>query len=221
MAAAINYTEVTERTRKTVMSYAQEQWPVIKSSSGVEVSFYENANTDTPGKVFKAVGIVRAPPATTFEYILPGALRLHWDKQVKSCEIVTMVEEGTAILRTLSNGAAMGLISPREYLDLVAISRNTETGLHLSYSTGIDFPYPEDPSYVRGINHPSTMMCFPLDSDPNCTKLVYAFQTDLKGMIPPKLIDATLPSIQVTFFKNLRKAIKERMREKTGKTCML
>ena len=60
-----------------------------------------------------------------------------------------------------------------------------------------------------------------LCSDPNCTKLVYAFQTDLKGMIPPKLIDATLPSIQVTFFKNLRKAIKERMREKTGKTCML
>ena len=27
----------------------------------------------------------------------------------------------------------MGLISPREYLDLVTISRNTETGLHLSY----------------------------------------------------------------------------------------
>ena len=34
---------------------------------------------------FKAVGIIEAPPATTFEYILPGALRLHWDKQVKVC----------------------------------------------------------------------------------------------------------------------------------------
>ena len=32
MAGAMNYTEVTERTRETVMSYAQEQWPVIKSS---------------------------------------------------------------------------------------------------------------------------------------------------------------------------------------------
>lgn len=30
-------------------------------------------------------------------------------------------------------------------------------------ATGIDYPYPEDPSYVRGHNHPSTMMCFPLD----------------------------------------------------------
>lgn len=34
---------------------------------------------------FKAVGIIEAPPATTFEYILPGPLRLHWDKQVKVC----------------------------------------------------------------------------------------------------------------------------------------
>ena len=60
-----------------------------------------------------------------------------------------------------------------------------------------------------------------LHSDASRTRLVYAFQTDLKGRIPQKLIDTTLPSIQITFFKNLRKAIGERLKEKTGKTCSL
>ena len=57
--------------------------------------------------------------------------------------------------------------------------------------------------------------------DPSRTKLIYTFQTDLRGKIPPKLIETTLPSIQITFFKNLRKAIKENFKEKTGKTCCL
>ena len=38
-----------------------------------------------------------------------------------------------AIVRSLSHGAAMGLISPREYIDLVAIRRNTDGGLYISY----------------------------------------------------------------------------------------
>jgi hypothetical protein len=92
-AASLNYAEVAERTREIVMKYAKEEWPLYKSSNDVEVSVYENSDPDAPGKAYKSVGIVNAAPSTTLEYILPGPLRLHWDKQIKSCELVTTVEE--------------------------------------------------------------------------------------------------------------------------------
>ena len=43
-----------------------------------------------------------------------------------------------AVVRSLSHGAAMGLISPREYIDLVAIRRNGDGGLHFSYCESHD-----------------------------------------------------------------------------------
>ena len=33
---AIDYAEVTERTRETVMAYAQQQWPVLRSSVSLQ-----------------------------------------------------------------------------------------------------------------------------------------------------------------------------------------
>jgi len=40
---------------------------------------------------------------------------------------------------------------------------------------------------------------------------MYIVQTDLKGMLPIRLIDSALPSMQITFFSNLRKAIKDKL----------
>ena len=45
--------------------------------------------------------------------------------------------------------------------------------------------------------------------DPKRTKVVYIINTDLKGKLPPKLVNAALPDIQLSFFKGLHKAILE------------
>lgn len=55
---------------------------------------------------------------------------------------------------------------------------------------------------------------FLLCSDLNKTKMMYVIQTDLKGKIPHYLIDSTLPSVQVSFYGNCRKAIKDKLLEK-------
>ena len=38
-----------------------------------------------PTHSYRAVGMVDAPPAKTFEYVIPGPRRLKWDKTIKVC----------------------------------------------------------------------------------------------------------------------------------------
>ena len=41
------------------------------------------------------------------------------------------------------------------------------------------------------------------------TKLVYLLHTDLKGKVPTKIVEAALPDMQLSYFSNLCKIIKE------------
>lgn len=103
----------------------------------------------------------------------------------------------------------------------------------------MDYPHPEDPACVRGMNYASGMLCFAakgyvrvycfcivnvyfkhLCRKPTTTRMVLLVQTDPRGSIPHKLIEAAVPSIQFQFFAQLRKALKddEAHRERASKT---
>ena len=49
---------------------------------------------------------------------------------------------------------------------------------------------------------------------PDKTKVIYIIQTDLKGRIPIKLIESALPTMQLSFFSSVRKAIKDGILDK-------
>ena len=38
---------------------------------------------------------------------------------------------------------------------------------------------------------------------------MYIINTDLKGRLPPKIVNAALPDLQLSFFKGLQKAVAE------------
>lgn len=108
----------------------------------------------------------------------------------------------------------------------------------------MDYPHPEDPAYVRGMNYPSAMQCFAakgyvcmyglisvvlhclnffcthLYRKPATTRMVLMVQTDPRGSIPHKLIETAVPSVQLQFFTQLRKALKdgEAHRERGSRT---
>ena len=51
--------------------------------------------------------------------------------------------------------------------------------------------------------------------DPEKTKVVYIINTDLKGRLPLKLVNAAMPDLQLTFFKGLQKAVAEEIKAKS------
>ncbi|KAL5482232.1 hypothetical protein EMCRGX_G022531 [Ephydatia muelleri] len=213
------YIRIVEETKQMVMQYAQEDWPLLKQSNGVEVT-----STQSPGspvRIYKAVGELNASPPVVFDYAAPpgfGTIREKWDKTVKRWEVLKTVTENVKVLRSESFSALMGLISPRDFVDVVMAERSDD--ISFTCGRGVDYPHPEDPAYVRGMNYPSAMLCFAAKGKPATTRMVLMVQTDPRGSIPHKLIETAVPSVQLQFFTQLRKALKdgEAHRERGSRT---
>ena len=87
------------------------------------------------------------------------------------------------VSRTATPSAATKLISPRDFVDLVLVKK-CEDGMLSSNAVHVEHLLcPLKPGYVRGFNHPCGCFCEPLPGEPNKTKLVTFFQTDLSGYL--------------------------------------
>ncbi|MEJ1278075.1 transmembrane channel-like gene family 3 [Cricetulus griseus] len=113
------------------------------------------------------------------------------------------------VSRTSTPSAAMKLISPRDFVDLVLVKKY-EDGTISSNATHVEHPLcPPKPGFVRGFNHPCGCFCEPLPGEPNKTKLVTFFQTDLSGYLPQSVVDSFFPRSMAEFYPNLQKAVRK------------
>ncbi|KAL7980105.1 hypothetical protein Chor_001373 [Crotalus horridus] len=65
---------------------------------------------------------------------------------------------------------------------------------------------PPQPNYVRGLNFPCGCFVNPVPGDPNKTRLLSFFQTDLSGNLPQKIVEAFFPRSITAFYGNLANA---------------
>ncbi|XP_055970407.1 stAR-related lipid transfer protein 5 isoform X1 [Sorex fumeus] len=197
--------EVAEK----VLQYRRDAsgWKVCRQSNGVSVSW--RPSVEFPGHLYRGEGVVDAPPARVWDYIKPeaGGLRQQWDENVTSFEIVQTFSDTLCVSRTTTPSAAMKLISPRDFVDLVLV-RTYEDGTISSNATNVEHPScPPQPGYVRGFNHACGCLCEPLPGDPGRTKLVTFFQTDLSGLLPRSAVDSFFPRSMAGFYANLERAL--------------
>lgn len=151
---------------------------------------------------------MKAPWEKVWDCLKPlaGSLREKWDENVTSFEIVESITDTLSVSRTATPSAAMKLISPRDFVDLVLV-RAYEDGSISSNATHTEHPScPTRPGYVRGFNHPCGCFCEPLPGEPSTTRVVAFFQTDLSGYLPQSVVEAFFPRSMATFFTNLRRA---------------
>ena len=93
-------------------------------------------------------------------------------------------------------------------MDLVLVKKY-ENGTLSSNAVNVEHLLcPLKPGYVRGFNHPCGCFCEPLPGEPNKTKLVTFFQTDLSGYLPQSVVDSFFPRSVAGFYTNLEKAVK-------------
>lgn len=92
-------------------------------------------------------------------------------------------------------------------------------GLHPAYSRsrGTPGPRPRGPrlSWAGRSRLPHAQPCSPADPavllphrEPNRTRLVTFFQTDLRGFLPQSVVDAFFPRSMAGFYANLRRAVR-------------
>nr|XP_051690247.1 stAR-related lipid transfer protein 5 isoform X2 [Oryctolagus cuniculus] len=75
------------------------------------------------GKAYRGEGIVHGTPEAVWDCVRPaaGGLREKWDENVTSFEVIESITETLCVSRTSTPSAAMKLISPRDFVDVVLV----------------------------------------------------------------------------------------------------
>ncbi|XP_006871007.1 PREDICTED: stAR-related lipid transfer protein 5 [Chrysochloris asiatica] len=201
--------QISEAVADKLLLYRRDTsgWKICREGNGVSVSW--RPSVEFPGNLYRGEGDVLGTPETVWECIKPvaGGLREKWDANVSTFEILESISDTLCVSRTSTPSAAMKIISPRDFVDLVLI-RKYEDGTISTNATHVDYPLcPPKSGYVRGFNHPCGCFCEPLPGEPNKTHLVTFFQTDLSGYLPQTVVESFFPRSMATFYVNLQTAV--------------
>ncbi|KAK3533921.1 hypothetical protein QTP70_034910, partial [Hemibagrus guttatus] len=206
----MDYEEKANSVADRLLSYRKDEsgWKICKKTNDLVVSW--RPSSEFPGNVYKGEGIVNGSPQKVWECLKPdpNGLRLKWDNNVKKFELLEQVSTDITVCRTVTPSAAMGVISPRDFVDVILV-KQYEDGTITSNATHVSHPTcPPQPGYVRGFNHPCGCICVPVPGEAGKTQLISFFQTDLGGLLPRSVVDSFFPSSMTEFYTNLTKAVK-------------
>lgn len=206
----MDYEHKAKFAAECLMSYRRDQsgWKVCKKSNDVVVSW--RPSSEYPGNVYKGEGVVNGSLQKVWECLkpVPNGLRVKWDSNVKKFELLEQITEDMSIYRTVTPSAAMGIISPRDFVDVILV-KHYEDGAIASNATNVIHPAcPPQSGFVRAFNHPCGCLCVPICGELNKTLVFSFFQTDLGGLLPRSVVDSFFPSSMAEFYNNLTKAVK-------------
>ncbi|XP_048224867.1 stAR-related lipid transfer protein 5 [Perognathus longimembris pacificus] len=204
-------TQAGEQVAEKLLGYRRDPsgWKICREGNGVTVSW--RPSMEFAGHLYRGEGVLSGTPQQVWQCLKPGgrSLREKWDENVSSFEIIQSFSDALNITRTATPSAAMKLISPRDFVDVVLV-KNYEDGTISTSATHVEHPLcPPKPGFVRGFNHPCGCFVEPLPGEPDKTHLVSFFQTDLSGFLPQSVVDAFFPRSMAEFYPNLQKAVKK------------
>ncbi|XP_070247775.1 stAR-related lipid transfer protein 3-like isoform X1 [Myotis yumanensis] len=161
------------------------------------------------GKTFILKTFLPCPAELVYqEVILQPERMVLWNKTVTACQILHRVEDSTLISYDVSAGAAGGMVSPRDFVNVRRIEQRRDKYL----SSGIATTHGAKPpthKYVRGENGPGGFVVLKSDSNPHVCTFIWILNTDLKGRLPRYLIHQSLAGTMFEFAFHLRQHIGE------------
>uniref|UniRef100_A0A7N4PEN4 StAR related lipid transfer domain containing 3 n=1 Tax=Sarcophilus harrisii TaxID=9305 RepID=A0A7N4PEN4_SARHA len=142
------------------------------------------------------------------EVILQPEKMVLWNKTVNACQILHRVEDNTLITYDVSSGAAGGVVSPRDFVNVRRIERRKDRYLSSGIAT-THFAKPPLHKYVRGENGPGGFIVLKSPNNPRVCTFVWVLNTDLKGRLPRYLIHQSLAATMFEFAFHLRQRVGE------------
>ncbi|XP_077827599.1 stAR-related lipid transfer protein 3 isoform X2 [Macaca mulatta] len=185
----------------------EENWKFEKNNEygdtvyTIEVPFH--------GKTFILKTFLPCPAELVYqEVILQPERMVLWNKTVTACQILQRVEDNTLISYDVSAGAAGGVVSPRDFVNVRRIERRRDRYLSSGIATAHSAKPPTH-KYVRGENGPGGFVVLKSASNPCVCTFVWILNTDLKGRLPRYLIHQSLAATMFEFAFHLRQRISE------------
>ncbi|XP_073182282.1 stAR-related lipid transfer protein 3 isoform X5 [Lepidochelys kempii] len=161
------------------------------------------------GKTFILKAFMQCSAETVYqEVILQPERMILWNKTVAACQILQRVEDNTIVSYDIAAGAAGGVVSPRDFVNVRRIERRRDRYISSGMSTthGLKPPLSK---YVRGENGPGGFIVLKCASNPKVCTFLWILNTDLKGRLPRYLIHQSLAATMFEFAFHLRQRVSE------------
>ncbi|XP_048373670.1 stAR-related lipid transfer protein 3 isoform X1 [Sphaerodactylus townsendi] len=185
----------------------EENWTFEKCSDFgdtvhcLEMPFY--------GKVFILKAVLQCPAEIIYqEMILQPEKMVLWNKTLLTCQILQRVDDNTTISYDVAAGAAGGVVSPRDFVNVRRIERRRDRYISAGMST-VHILRPPTSKYVRAENGPGGFVALKCPTNSNLCTLIWVLNADLKGRLPRYLINQSLGATMTEFMFHLRKRVME------------
>ncbi|XP_061873918.1 stAR-related lipid transfer protein 3 [Colius striatus] len=185
----------------------EENWKFEKNNDfgdvvyTFEIPFY--------GKTFILKAFLQCSAETVYqEVILQPEKMILWNRTVAACQILQRVEDNTIVSYDVAAGAAGGVVSPRDFVNVRRIERRRDRYISSGMSTTHSLKPPVS-KYVRGENGPGGFIVLKCPTNPRLCTFIWILNTDLKGRLPRYLIHQSLAATMFEFAFHLRQRVSE------------
>ncbi|CAM4634550.1 stAR-related lipid transfer protein 3 isoform X2 [Lepidochelys kempii] len=185
----------------------EENWKFEKNNEFGDVVY--TIEIPFHGKTFILKAFMQCSAETVYqEVILQPERMILWNKTVAACQILQRVEDNTIVSYDIAAGAAGGVVSPRDFVNVRRIERRRDRYISSGMSTthGLKPPLSK---YVRGENGPGGFIVLKCASNPKVCTFLWILNTDLKGRLPRYLIHQSLAATMFEFAFHLRQRVSE------------
>ncbi|NWR01782.1 STAR3 protein, partial [Paradoxornis webbianus] len=158
----------------------EENWKFEKNNASDFGDVVYTFEIPFHGKIFILKAFLQCSPEMVYqEVILQPEKMILWNRTVAACQILQRVEDNTIVSYDVAAGAAGGVVSPRDFVNVRRIERRRDRYVSSGMSTTHSLKPPLS-KYVRGENGPGGFIVLKCPSNAKVCTFIWILNTDLK-----------------------------------------
>ncbi|NXQ13323.1 STAR3 protein, partial [Peucedramus taeniatus] len=158
----------------------EENWKFEKNNASDFGDVVYTFEIPFHGKVFILKAFLQCSPEMVYqEVILQPEKMILWNRTVAACQILQRIEDNTIVSYDVAAGAAGGVVSPRDFVNVRRIERRRDRYVSSGMSTTHSLKPPLS-KYVRGENGPGGFIVLKCPSNAKVCTFIWILNTDLK-----------------------------------------
>ncbi|GLH02891.1 Steroidogenic acute regulatory protein-like [Gryllus bimaculatus] len=180
------------------------EWRLQKQSA---VGDAFSAKPPGMNQIFKIKGVVDMAPEALLQLLFDSPDEYaKWNPVIVESLLLERVDERVHVSYQVTAERLGGLVARRDFVVLSAWQER-DGALVLA---NVSVPHPAAPppdTYIRGENRPGCYVIRPVPGESNKSRVEWYLDTNLKGWLPQKILDAAFCSILTENLKNLKNYI--------------
>ncbi|NXQ37913.1 STAR3 protein, partial [Catharus fuscescens] len=158
----------------------EENWKFEKNNASDFGDVVYTFEIPFHGKTFILKAFLQCSPEMVYqEVILQPEKMILWNRTVAACQILQRVEDNTIVSYDVAAGAAGGVVSPRDFVNVRRIERRRDRYVSSGMSTTHSLKPPLS-KYVRGENGPGGFIVLKCPGNAKVCTFIWILNTDLK-----------------------------------------